>query len=55
MPMGMKDTHDNLMPGVHVKVLTKHQVDGQLVLFAAPSLEPLQTRPIRTSLNITLA
>jgi hypothetical protein len=41
MPMSMKDTHDNLMPGAHVKVLTKHQVDGQplcgTIIGAAPN------------------
>jgi hypothetical protein len=31
MSTSITDTHDNLMPGVHVKVLTKHQVDGRLV------------------------
>jgi len=31
MRASMKDAHENLMPGAHVEVLTKHQVDGHIV------------------------
>ena len=41
MSTRMEDTHENLMPGTHVEVLTKHQVDGHVlcgtIIGAAPN------------------
>jgi len=31
MSTSMEDTHENLMPGTHVEVLTKHQDNGNMV------------------------
>ena len=41
MSTRMEDAHENLMPGTHVEVLTKHQVDGHVlcgtIIGAAPN------------------